>query len=630
MKVNINKINKYQAGGYMVYQPLPLAPPVAQSASSSSTETATAETEASTLDDKMVEKLVGQGLTNDVMQFSNGLNSAYKQYENMTDTEKNSVYGRQLRSMMKGDIGQVNAIRRHKEMFTKSIASVEQNDALGETAVTKNGFLVKNEETGKILEVGFAEYAKQHRDNPKMRVLTNADLIEEREYNPNLVMNESAYAILGNSVGMSKVKEEITKILTNLGSEKKTTETSAYLYNSDNLPADVKAAAQQLVGMGPEGFYKVNTTRSQETNERLLVAASDAMWANLSPNAKSLLRAKASVEGASPDEIEKVAKSYAVSLINVGYKNDVTEKTDVTFDDKMTENQGGSGGGSGKSDSLTGDVDFWTLLATDGGDKQPVQVDYGDGNVTTAYGFSPGVFLSGGKPTGQTSIRNIPELNSIIDPNSASIGGVKIPRNKLEAIIYEGNEVTRVKMPAKKDRSGALVPDFDKAKQYNELIEKLKDIPTASAKEQLIQQSGFISDGRGNINPQMEADFIVFDGMVNENALGGVSDKRLLKAVESNEQEIYEGLYRNNDRAGDDSKAMAGTGEDYGWLTGWITSNDVYRGRVFIAMRSNMPAIAGRMADGKSLAVPKSQNTPIFLGTERKQTNNGVNPKYGF
>ena len=79
----------------------------------------------------------------------------------------------------------------------------------------------------------------------------------------------------------------------------------------------------------------------------------------------------------------------------------------------------------------------------------------------------------------------------------------------------------------------------------NELVEKLKDIPTASAKEQLINEYGFQSDGKGGLNPQFEAEFIVFDGMINEKAMGGVTDQRLLREVADNEKEVYT-FYNNN------------------------------------------------------------------------------------
>lgn len=618
MKVNINKIQRYQAGGYMIYQPLPLQPPMAQSGLPTSSSEQESEATEGVLDKQTIQKLLGQGLTNDVMQFSRGVENAYQQYSSMSDIEKSSVYGRQLRNMMKGDLGQVNALLRHKDNLTKAIASVESKDALGEIAITNHGLLIKDLKTNQIGEVGYAEYIKDYRGKANYKILTNAELIEEREYNPNLVMDENSYAILGNGVGMNKVKEEITKILSTVGSEKTSQASNSYLLNGENISPEVRKAAQQLVGMGPEGYYEVNTERSKESNENLLAAARDVMWTNLSNPAKSLLRAKAVTEGASAGDVDKVAREYAVSLLNVGYKNDVSESTTAKYDSKMTEDTGtGKGGGSGSGDSLAGNLNFWSLLASEGGDPQPVQVDYGDGDVITAYGFSPGVFISGGKPTGATSVRNIPELNSIIDPNSASIGGVKIPRNKLEAVVYEGNEVTRVRMPAMKDRTGAVVPDLQKAKQYNELVEKLKDIPTASAKEQLIHQYGFYSDGKGGLNPQFEADFIVFDGMINEKAMGGVTDQRLLREVADNEKEVYESLYRYNNRVGDDKTSQAGTGEDYGWFSGLFGGGSVYRGRVFMALRSDSPHIAARIAGGDPLSVPKAQLTPEFLGTTK-------------
>jgi hypothetical protein len=615
MKVNINKIKRYQAGGYMIYQPLPLQPPMATAgAVTSSSSSESQEAVEGVLDDKTIQKLLGQGLTNDVMQFSTGIENAYRQYSNMTEVERNSVYGRQLRNLMKGDLGQINALMRHKESFTNAITNVEKNNALSDLAITNQGIIVKDLTTGKIGEVSHSEYASKYRNSNKFQALTNAQLIEEREYNPHLTMDQNAYSVLNNGIGMTKVKEEVTAILSNIGSEKKSTNNTSYLLNAEGLSPELRAAAQQLVGMGPEGFYKVNTERSQETNERLLLAARDIMWNNLSSQSKSLLKAKAAVEGAGAGELEEVAKQYATSLLGVGYKNTTSEKTDVTYDDKMSEDFGYKKASG--SDALSGNLGFWSLLAAKGGDMQPVQIDYGDGNVITAQGFSPGVFLSNGKPTGSTSVRNIPELKALIDVNSVSIGGAKIPQHKLEAIIYEGKEVTRVRLPAIKDGSGGVVPDLDKAKDYNELIQKLKDVPTASAREQLINSYGFYSDGKGNINPQFEADFIVFDGMVNETAMGGISDKRMIQEAEASEKESYESLYRYNNSTGDDDKEIAGTGTDYGMFN-WLFPNKVYKGRIFMALRGDQLHTAGRTASGDQLSVAKSMLTPEHLGQRK-------------
>ena len=623
MKVNEHKVKRYQAGGFMIYQPLPLQPPqapVEEPVQEGSTPTQTS----SVIDDKLIQKLLGNGITNDVMAFKSQVENAYLEYENMSEAERQTAHGRNLRSVMKGDFAIINKLLRSKQLFDESLKRAETNDSLSDIAISNNGMLIKNLQTGQLFEVTHEEFSSKYRNNSNFKPITNGELANEREYNDYLINDFRSIEILNNSIGTNKVKEEVVKILSNIGSEKSSVSKDQYIYFGAETPEKLRAAASELIGMGIDGIYKITKTQTTESNQKHLLAAREAMWMNLSPQAKSLLKAKAALNG--DRNVEEAAKEYAIALLDVNSKTDVSETIKTDYDAKMTEDAGVKG--SKESETLNDDIGYWQQLQSGAADMAKMTVDLGNGNTTEVFGFTPGVMLSDGKVVGPTSLRNIKELSGITNRNSVSIGGNKVPKEEWDAIVYEGQEVIKVKFPSKTLQDGSIVPDFERADQFNNLMQKLESLPTVAAREELITKSGFSSDGRGNINPGEAHDFIVFDGMINEKALGGIKDNRLLEQVKDSEKDFYENLYIKNSPDSETDYEHSGAHGFGFWDDNIFSSNDVYRGRVFIALEGNR-YVTARNLDGKGLNTTKEMNSPYYLGNAKNMVqqngrNNGV------
>jgi len=95
--------------------------------------------------------MVGKAITNDVMKYKTELDQAMIQYENMGDLAKNSFQGKKLRDFLSGrDFSRINQLQRSKENFEKSIKNVEDNKAYDEVAITPNGMIVVNTQTGSL------------------------------------------------------------------------------------------------------------------------------------------------------------------------------------------------------------------------------------------------------------------------------------------------------------------------------------------------------------------------------------------------------------------------------------------------------------------------------------------------
>lgn len=618
MRINQDKINRYQAGGpFMVYQPLPIIPPQQSVMPGGERQDAEVLEANGVLDKDLIKDLLGKGLTNDVMAFATAVENAYQQYEQMSDIERNTTYGRKLRSIMKGDLATLNQLARNKALFDTALKKVETNNADSDYAVTRRGVMVKNEETGQLAEVTHEEYIENLQGNSKFRILTNAELVNEREYNPNLINDTKSLEVLNNAVGIRGVKEEVTKILANLGSEKKSLSRDQYLLIGDEK--SLQSGAKDLVGMGVNGYYKISQLNENDSNATNIQLAAETMWMNLSDNAKSLLKARAIAQGVDSSELDNAAKEMAISLLSPSLKLSTTDKRTADFDSTMTKAAGGSGG----DEAYTDDIGYYQQVQEGMGDMHVMEVDKGNGDTLTLFGFTPGALQAEGKPVGQSSLRNVlPYLGGIIDNRSVSIGGNLVPAHKLDAIVYDGQAAYRVTAPVKVDPvTRAEVPDFDAMEDYNKIMDQLKTVPTASAKESIIRSNGYTPtvNKNGEIVPNVPTqDFLVFDGMINRSDLakgptGFKYDSSLLREVTDNEVDIYDALYQTNSLSRKPDKKDFIEGTNY---YEFLTDDAVYRGKVF--MKLNPGPIAGRNADSKGLNATKSSNTPGYLGSAQQ------------
>jgi hypothetical protein len=320
MEVNIKKL---QAGGYIAYQPVPTGPQQQTQQAPQQPQQGQGEDIESYMDPGIMKRMLGKGITTDVMQYSSQLQSAYQQYQYMSDFQKNSYQGRQIRMMLKGDFGQLNALVRSKTDFDNSVQDAKANDALGELATTNNGMVVRDNDSGKVTQVGFAEYAQ---NKNKYSALTNAQLAEQREYNNALVGNSNVFGILSGAKGMSKVQEEVYKIVGSIGRSSTTVANGTFQSNeAENM--------NQLAEAAKTGAFKIKTGHSEESNAPQIQAAKQTLWMNLSSGAKATLRARAATMTAKPEEIDGIAYKLMASLLDPHTET----KNTTTFDETLTK-----------------------------------------------------------------------------------------------------------------------------------------------------------------------------------------------------------------------------------------------------------------------------------------------------
>lgn len=341
MKINREKIIKYQEGGYLQYRPLTRPPEAMPQGDPEPTarQTKAAAAEGG-LDEKSMQKLLGNGITNDVMAFSNQMQQVESQYATLSDSEKEGPKGRHLRSLLKGNFGELNALIRSKDTFDKAVAKSQAAGGLEEFAVVPGAFVVKRAD-GSLDKVGFQQYAKDRNEGTiDYKPLTNSELAREREYNKNLTGNNSVFSILEYSKGINEVQKEVLGIANGIGKSSQSNTTGAYDEATVEAMRDAKLKAGQ-------GVFKVKESSSMSTNAPQIQRAKQVMWATLSDNSKNVLRARAAFTEKDPSKVEERAATLAMDLLDPRL-----EQSQTTVSDMMAT-KAGKGAGAGQADQLT-------------------------------------------------------------------------------------------------------------------------------------------------------------------------------------------------------------------------------------------------------------------------------------
>lgn len=632
-------IDKFQSGGIfrsMVYQPLPMMPgpdasqPLAQGVGATGTQEQTVE---ETIPKELIKELLGNGITNDVVQFKEEVDNAYANYSRLSDLEKNTQYGRHLRSVMKGDFSKLNNLKRNKDLLDKGLDTVKANQAESDYAITNNGVIIKDLKTGLVGEVSHNEFATKYRDNENFKMLTNAELVAEREYNKNLTFDTRSLTALSSSIGITKVKEEVLKVLDKLG---KQSNASAQQMLTFGNPSQVSSGANELLKSGVEGFYKEGVSSERSTNADNVNLAIETMWVNLSENARSLLKARAVAKGASGAQIEKVAREDAISILKPSYEVSSSNEYTIDFDASATNarlksKEDKEGGGP------LGEVGFWNETLRGVGDPKAYEIEMG-GNRTTVIGNTAGTIQDYGEDVKPgTMLSDIQSLKTMSNSDYAVIGNNVISSEQMQNVMYKGRDMAMVEVPVKKDEKGRLIPDLEANKSYQKAVREVmaykKSNPKASAAalSKIIQDNGYMptKDAQGNIVPlENKAYFYVTDVVVNDAVL---KDKtKDLNKVSKQQREQYMNYYKKgaNNTKGEGENIVGRDSFNHWWERSSWFGRDVYDGVVFIPAGDNPLNMKKRAlrADGMNALTPKAnldtQNTSSVVNRGNYNINN--------
>ena len=447
------RVKKFQGGGFATFTPIVNTMPT----SKSSTKTETDTTKASTSilnDDVFKELLKGDFLVNDA-------NNLVKELVALEAGSPTPYTQANTRSMALKMIGKINELKQNKNYWQDAINRAKENGGLGEVAVGTSGEVYAKDENNNIQAISLAQYNKQ---KDKVKLLSVAELMNERQYNPNLIGKNSLFNVAENAIGLDKITGSIKDIVSMLGKE--TTKTEDYYTKDQARKYLSEMGGKEPTASEQEGISILNKiinnpgelaqVQSEESSERKhLDKALSYIWDTLGTNKQQKLMATSVINGRkNPKELildmlvfgTDESKSLGVTpkAANIG-------KSKAAGEDKpkdITPFEILHNGKTGKriinwNDPSTGKT--FELVAT------------GQGRLSTVKG----------KPLGFTSLRDVfdSENGTLVRTDQAFFGDKKINISDLSDIAYDGNEAARVYMPVASN--GA--PDYSRLEQIKRL-----------------------------------------------------------------------------------------------------------------------------------------------------------------
>ena len=447
------RVKKFQGGGFATFTPIVNTMPT--STSSSKTETDTTKASTSILNDDVFKELLkGDFLVNDA-------NNLVKELIALEAGSPTPYTQANTRSMALKMIGKINELKQNKNYWQDAINRAKENGGLGEVAVGTSGEVYAKDENNNIQAISLAQYNKQ---KDKVKLLSVAELMNERQYNPNLIGKNSLFNVAENAIGLDKITGSIKDIVSMLGKE--TVKTEDYYTKDQARKYLSEMGGKEPTASEQEGISILNKiinnpgelaqVQSEESSERKhLDKALSYIWDTLGTNKQQKLMATSVINGRkNPKELildmlvfgTDESKSLGVTpkAANIG-------KSKVAGEDKpkdITPFEILHNGKTGKriinwNDPSTGKT--FELVAT------------GQGRLSTVKG----------KPLGFTSLRDVfdSENGTLVRTDQAFFGDKKINISDLSDIAYDGNEAARVYMPVASN--GA--PDYSRLEQIKRL-----------------------------------------------------------------------------------------------------------------------------------------------------------------
>ena len=447
------RVKKFQGGGFATFTPIVNTMPTSKSSTKTETDT-TKESTSILSDDVFKELLKGDFLVNDA-------NNLVKELVALEAGSPTPYTQANTRSMALKMIGKINELKQNKNYWQDAINRAKENGGLGEVAVGTSGEVYAKDENNNIQAISLAQYNKQ---KDKVKLLSVAELMNERQYNPNLIGKNSLFNVAENAIGLDKITGSIKDIVSMLGKE--TTKTEDYYTKDQARKYLSEMGGKEPTASEQEGISILNKiinnpgelaqVQSEESSERKhLDKALNYIWDTLGTNKQQKLMATSVINGRkNPKELildmlvfgTDESKSLGVTpkAANIG-------KSKAAGEDKpkdITPFEILHNGKTGKriinwNDPSTGKT--FELVAT------------GQGRLSTVKG----------KPLGFTSLRDVfdSENGTLVRTDQAFFGDKKINISDLSDIAYDGNEAARVYMPVASN--GA--PDYSKLEQIKKL-----------------------------------------------------------------------------------------------------------------------------------------------------------------
>lgn len=284
-------------GGFATFTPIIHTAPAARTATAS--PEAAAPASSSIIDDKMLEQLYKDGgLVNDV----NKLVADLIQIEKTSSTPYTQGGNRSTALQL---VGKINEINQNKKYWDDAISRSKEAGGFGEVAVNTDGRVFAKNKDNKIETLSLTDYNNRRGG---VKLLSVAELLYERQYNPTLTGQNTVFNVADNAIGLNKITGHIKTMVAALGTE--TVENSQVFSKSDaskymesmqgKTPTQEEMKSLVVLNKvltNPSEYAQVETKSASERGQ--LNKALTYIWDTLGTNAQQKLAATAALNGVS-------------------------------------------------------------------------------------------------------------------------------------------------------------------------------------------------------------------------------------------------------------------------------------------------------------------------------------------
>lgn len=615
---------KLQYGGLVLYQPSTPTSPSMPTAPSQGAAGASDKQGSSWLDDDLIKEIIDvKGLTNDTNEVLASLMSIEGPNPFLqSSNRRNSI----------AYASKINELRQNSVKWNRSYELAKASGGLGEVAVGTSGELYVQDSEGNIKTTSVSEYKK---NSDKYRALSVAELLEQRDSNPNLAGVNNIFNVADTSIGMEKISDYARQIVAALGTEK---ETNRNIYDRDDMAAKLKNASIEIqstnrvptseemkgfailenIQNSPSKYNEITTESSSERNHAL--KAVKYIWNTLGRDAQNKLAAQAAINDSTPSEM-------LLDLVILG-----TNKSESMLIDPISEEKAKAKAGSGSGgESLTGAKNMSNIQTMlEGTFATGKRMTYNDPEYASKFeglvlGSVPTTAVDG-SPTGPTTLTGLLKTaghENYVDTNNLYFGNKKLSPWQWEQIVVDGrSDIAHVFLPV--DAQGK--PDNASLEMYKSVMDEYnanKDNMSRIDIQKLFNNAGF----RVKINDDKSLDVRMVGSDVKPFLITiGYTNNVVRDLIEDNDDPESGGIRKLDRGENANLKGLVKSGWTIGSgknatniePTSFWKNESLYKGMIYMSLRDNYTV----RADSTLGAGPKK---PVYTAERVMYHNQGTN-----
>lgn len=474
------KIKRYQTGG-IYYTPFFRDSAISsESQNTNDNNNSKVSKDSELIQKEIINVLKENGLPNDVDYFLSKADSFLRKSQNLGSLFSSG----QSVSYDMSDLIRLqslaNRIKHNNALYEQASKQIVSEGSGSEAAITNTGNLYVIDETEGVKTIALNTY---HKNPDKYQILTNSELIQLREEQPELAYNGSILTDLTNTIGMKSIVDYVKSTIGAFGTNKSANQFDRY---TTKQKGQIERGFEQLLGFdSPDGVYKgnVSTTTSDQgyNDETSLNAAINYLYRTLPNNMKNVLKANATAEGLDPNNIKDVQSLLTMAIVeHTNHSREI--KQTLNYDDTASK-----GSGSGDPKARWEEMTREEMITTGNGGVKPTPVTISSsksrgGIQISAQPYGKPLDTSG-KQIGMGTIRDIfgekDRIGSSLALNSVTYGNKILNENDLDYIVYDGvSNLERAYLPIDQNvyaATGKITPDLDAIRRYEEFQKWIDD-----------------------------------------------------------------------------------------------------------------------------------------------------------